>query len=88
MNNHISSQQSLFDLPQFWGETVSTPVKQISKSIEKEKVTYTCSVKEFREYMELERSYISGRAAWLYKQLEQDIKYQEQANKALAELYT
>jgi hypothetical protein len=38
---------------------------------------HSCSMREFRESQEIESDFFNGRAAWLYKQLESELKRQE-----------
>lgn len=38
---------------------------------------HSCSMREFRECQEIESDFFNGRAAWLYKQLDSELKRQE-----------
>jgi hypothetical protein len=38
---------------------------------------HSCSMREFRESQEIESDFFNGRAAWLYKQLDSELKRQE-----------
>lgn len=38
---------------------------------------HSCSMREFRECQEVESDFFNGRAAWLYKQLDSELKRQE-----------
>ena len=73
MNKRFSHQQSLLELPLLWEETVAAPVVESPKSEVVEKVRYTCSVEDFKAQLELENDLISGRGAWLYRQLERSL---------------
>ena len=76
MYKHISHQQSFPELPLLWSEpTVAASVKEI--------VRYTCSVEDFKAQQELERDLMSGRGAWLYKQLERELAWERAQQKAL-----
>ena len=83
MNKRFSHQQSLLELPLLWEETVAAPVVESPKSEVVEKVRYTCSVEDFKAQQELERDLMSGRGAWLYKQLERELAWERAQQKAL-----
>ena len=46
-------------------------------------VRYTCSVEDFKAQQELERDLMSGRGAWLYKQLERELAQERKREKEL-----
>ena len=85
MYKHISHQQSQLELPLLWSESsVAAPVIESTKSeVVKEMVRYTCSVEDFKVQQELERDLMSGRGAWLYKQLERELACERAQQKAL-----
>ncbi len=85
MYKHISHQQSQLELPLLWSESsVAAPVVESPKSaVIKEMVRYTCSVEDFKAQQELERDLMSGRGAWLYKQLERELAWERAQQKAL-----
>ena len=84
MYKHISHQQSQLELPLLWSESsVAAPVVESHKSEVIKKVEYTCSVEEFKAQQELERDLMSGRGAWLYKQLERELAWERAQQKAL-----
>ncbi|MBQ4395014.1 MAG: hypothetical protein II825_06935 [Paludibacteraceae bacterium] len=84
MYKHISHQQSQLELPLLWSESsVAAPVVESPKSEVIKKVEYTCSVEEFKAQQELERDLMSGRGAWLYKQLERELAWERAQQKAL-----
>lgn len=85
MYKHISHQQSQLELPLLWSESsVAAPVVESPKSeVVKEMVRYTCSVEDFKAQQELERDLMSGRGAWLYKQLEKQFAWERAQEKAL-----
>ena len=84
MNKHISHQQSQLELPLLWSESsVAAPVVESPKSEVIKKVQYTCSVEDFKAQQELERDLMSGRGAWLYKQLERELAWERAQQKAL-----
>lgn len=86
MYKHISHQQSLPELPLLWSEpTVAASVKESPKSEVIKKVQYTCSVEDFKAQQELENDLISGRGAWLYKQLERAMEHERKQAQALAQ---
>ena len=87
MYKHILHQQSQLELPLLWSESsVAAPVIESTKSeVVKEIVRYTCSVEDFKAQQELERDLMSGRAAWLYRQLEREMAHERKAAKALRE---
>ena len=88
MYKRFSHQQSHPELPLLWSEpAVAAPVKESPKREEK-KVTYTCSVEDFKAQMELEQDLISGRGAWLYKQLERELAFERKQQKLLNEIET
>lgn len=81
MSKQHSYQQLKLDL---WSETVIATSTESQKSeVVKEIVRYTCSVEEFKAQQELENDLISGRGAWLYKQLEKEIAWERAQEKAL-----
>ena len=81
MSKQISYQSSQLQLS-LWSETVTTSETTKSEVV-KEIVRYTCSVEEFKAQQELENDLISGRGAWLYKQLEKEIAWERAQEKAL-----
>ena len=84
MYKHISHQQSQLELPLLWSESsVTAPVVESPKSEVIKKVQYTCSVEDFKAQQELERDLMSGRGAWLYKQLEKQFAWERAQEKAL-----
>ena len=86
MNKRFSHQQSLLELPLLWEETVAAPVVESPKSeVVKEMVRYTCSVEDFKAQQELERDLMSGRGAWLYRQLERSFAHERKNAQALRE---
>ena len=46
---------------------------------------YHCTKEEFEAQQAIERDYMFGRAAWLYRQLEREMAHERKAAKALAE---
>ena len=85
MNKRFSHQQSLLELPLIWEETIAAPVVESPKNEVIEKVRYTCSVKDFKAQQELENDLISGRGAWLYRQLERSFAHERKNVQALRE---
>ena len=87
MYKHISHQQSQLELPLLWSESsVAAPVIESPKSeVVKEMVRYTCSVEDFKAQQELENDLISGRGAWLYRQLERSFAHERKNAQALRE---
>ena len=85
MYKHSSNQQSQLELPLLWSESsVAAPVIESPKSeVVKEMVRYTRSVEDFKAQQELERDLMSGRGAWLYKQLEKQFAWERAQEKAL-----
>jgi predicted secreted protein len=81
MSKQISYQSSQLQLS-LWSETVTTSETTKSEVV-KEIVRYTCSVEEFKAQQELENDLISGRGAWLYKQLERELAWERAQAKAL-----
>lgn len=74
------------DLFAIFAEAESRPAAQpVAQPVVQpvERKVYACSMREFRECQEIEQDFFDGRAAWLYKQLEREIK--EQAEKLKAE---
>ncbi len=63
------------DLFAMFAEAESRPkVQPVTKPVRK---VQPCSLAEFRESQEIEQDFFSGRAAWLYKQLDSALKRQE-----------
>ena len=63
------------DLFAMFAEAESRPkVQPVTKPVRK---VQPCSLAEFRASQEIEHDLFCGRAAWLYKQLEREIKRQE-----------
>ncbi len=60
------------DLFAMFAEAESRPAAQPV-----ERKVYACSMREFRESQEIESDFFNGRAAWLYKQLDSELKRQE-----------
>ena len=86
MNKRFSHQQSLLELPLLWEETVAALVVESPKREVIEKVRYTCSVEDFKAQQELENDLISGRGAWLYRQLERELAYERKVQRQLNEI--
>ena len=86
MNKHFSHQQNLLELPLLWEETVAAPIVESPKSEVIEKVRYTCSMEDFKAQQELENDLISGRGAWLYRQLERELAHERKAQRQLDEI--
>jgi hypothetical protein len=64
------------DLFAMFAEAESRPAAQpVAQPIERK--VHSCSMREFRESQEIESDFFNGRAAWLYKQLESELKRQE-----------
>ena len=84
MSKQISYQHSQLQL-ELWSETVTTTSSESSKSVVVEKVRYTCSVEDFKAQQELENDLISGRGAWLYRQLERSLAHERKNAQALRE---
>lgn len=64
------------DLFAMFAEAESRPEAQpVAQPVERK--VYACCMREFRESQEIEQDFFSGRAAWLYKQLEREINRQE-----------
>lgn len=84
MNKHISHQQLLPELPLLWSEpTVAASVKESPKSEEKIISRYTCSAADFKASQDIEKNLMYGRGAWLYKQLERELKAEQKRQKEL-----
>ena len=84
MNKHISHQQLLPELPLLWSEpTVAASVKESPKSEEKIISRYTCSAADFKASQDIENDLMYGRGAWLYKQLERELKAEQNRQKEL-----
>lgn len=65
------------DLFAMFAEAESRPSAQpVAQPVERK--VYACSRREFRECQEIESDFFSGRAAWLYKQLDSALKRQEE----------
>ncbi|MEE0922669.1 MAG: hypothetical protein U0L47_09295 [Paludibacteraceae bacterium] len=63
------------DLFAMFAEAESRPkVQPVTKPVRK---VQPCSLAEFRASQEIEHDFFSGRAAWLYKQLDSALKRQE-----------
>lgn len=86
MNKHFSHQQNLLELPLLWEETVAAPIVESPKSEVIEKVRYTCSMEDFKAQQELENDLISGRGAWLYRQLERELAHERKEQRQLDEI--
>lgn len=76
------------DLFAMFAEAESRPAAQpLAQSVERK--MYACSMREFRECQEIESDFFSGRAAWLYKQIEREMASRAKAakleNKVFAE---
>lgn len=68
------------DLFAMFAEAESRPAAQpVAQPVVQpvERKVYACSMREFRECQEIEQDFFSGRAAWLYKQLDSALKRQE-----------
>ena len=52
-----------------------------------ERKVYACSMREFRECQEIESDFFSGRAAWLYKQIEREMASRAKAAKLENEVF-
>ena len=84
MNKHISHQQLLPELPLLWSEpTVAASVKESPKSEGKIISRYTCSAADFKASQDIENDLMYGRGAWLYKQLERELKAEQKRQKEL-----
>lgn len=84
MNKHISHQQLLPELPLLWSEpTVAASVNESPKSEEKIISRYTCSAADFKASQDIEYDLMFGRGAWLYKQLERELKAEQKRQKEL-----
>ena len=84
MNKHISHQQLLPELPLLWSEpTVAASVKESPKSEEKIISRYTCSAADFKASQDIEYDLMFGRGAWLYAQLERELKEEQTRQKEL-----
>ena len=84
MNKHISHQQLLPELPLLWSEpTVAASVKESPKSEEKIISRYTCSAADFKASQDIENDLMYGRGAWLYAQLERELKAEQKRQKEL-----
>lgn len=86
MNKHFLHQQNLLELPLLWEETVAAPIVESPKSKVIEKVRYTCSMEDFKAQQELENDLISGRGAWLYRQLERELAHERKEQRQLDEI--
>jgi len=86
MNKRFSHQQNLLELPLLWEETVAAPIVESPKSEVIEIVRYTCSMEDFKAQQELENDLISGRGAWLYRQLERELAHERKAQRQLDEI--
>lgn len=84
MNKHISHQQLLPELPLLWSEpTVAASVNESPKSEEKIISRYTCSAADFKASQDIEYDLMFGRGAWLYAQLERELKAEQKRQKEL-----
>lgn len=84
MNKHISHQQLLPELPLLWSEpTVAASVEESPKSEEKIISRYTCSAADFKASQDIEYDLMFGRGAWLYAQLERELKAEQKRQKEL-----
>ena len=84
MNKHISHQQLLPELPLLWSEpTVAASVNESPKSEVNIISRYTCSAADFKASQDIEYDLMFGRGAWLYKQLERELKAEQKRQKEL-----
>lgn len=74
------------DLFAMFAEAESRPAAQpLAQSVERK--VYACSMREFRECQEIESDFFSGRAAWLYKQIEREMASRAKAAKLENEVF-
>ena len=74
------------DLFAMFAEAESRPATQpLAQSVERK--VYACSMREFRECQEIESDFFSGRAAWLYKQIEREMASRAKAAKLENEVF-
>ena len=74
------------DLFAMFAEAESRPAAQpLAQSVERK--VYACSMREFRECQERESDFFSGRAAWLYKQIEREMASRAKAAKLENEVF-
>lgn len=74
------------DLFAMFAEAESRPSAQpVAQPIERK--VYACSMREFRECQEIESDFFSGRAAWLYKQIEREMASRAKAAKLENEVF-
>ena len=84
MSKQMKYQHSQLQL-ELWSETVTTTSSESRKSEVIETVRYTCSVEEFKAQQELENDLISGRGAWLYRQLERAMAHERKNAQMMAQ---
>ena len=77
------------DLFAMFAEADSRPAAQpvVPPVVQPVRKVHSCSMREFRECQEIESDFFSGRAAWLYKQIEREMASRAKAAKLENEVF-
>lgn len=77
------------DLFAMFAEAESRPAAQpvVPPVVQPVRKVHSCSMREFRECQEIESDFFSGRAAWLYKQIEREMASRAKAAKLENEVF-